>query len=89
MTPTVICKHCGEAIEPIGKRFDLWTHADKEQQKCIVARPVGGTLQKRPEKYSREDFSADAIAWRFSCGSWDNRDVDFIIKKLRELEREH
>lgn len=42
----VICKHCGEQIEPTGGLLYLWTHADPNQQKCTVARPANGVLPK-------------------------------------------
>ena len=38
------------------------------------------------EKYSRDDFSADAIESRFTCGSWDERDTRYIVALLRRLE---
>lgn len=35
----LICKHCGEPIEPTGGLLYLYTHVDGEQQKCTIAAP--------------------------------------------------
>jgi hypothetical protein len=41
----------------------------------------------RPLKiYEQDNFSSDAIASRFNCGSWNDRDVKYIVTKLRNLE---
>src|ERR1700733_7055971 len=36
----MICKHCGELIEPTGGKLYLYTHVDPDQQKCITATPA-------------------------------------------------